>query len=129
MSRYLGILGFVVMVVGLQMAGEADACGCGYGWSPYGYQWVYSPSYAYSQDDVPYYVANPPFHYGWSILRPLQRPQYTCDTSSSQPAASPAPPSPPLRLVNPYVTGKVSAAPATTQLTVAPLRIKNPFVQ
>jgi len=134
MFRFLGILSLLATVA--VVAAPSDASACGYGWwpspGPFCYQWVYTPYYAYSQEDVPYYVAHPPVHYGWSILRPVERCGFEDVRQKYLFEKAPLPPSPPLRLVNPYLSGTAKSvaetASVTSQAKAGPLRLKNPFV-
>jgi hypothetical protein len=94
-----------------------------------GYYGYYS---GYTLESVPYFVANPPVYYGYSMLVP-RGPGFTT-VNYGDPAASQAQHVEPLMVINPYykkggADAPVSPKPAAPKATgTQPLTIPNPYV-
>ena len=97
--------------------GGTGGYGQGYG---YGYPgWGYSPfAYGYELEGVPYFAQFPPVYYGYEDNMPVVKPSIRSswvNSESPQPvtesSVSVSPPSPPLRIVNPYYVEEKAGRP------------------
>ncbi len=97
--------------------------GCCYG----GYFGYGIPGSIYVWEQIPYFAMNPPVYYSYPVPRPYGYSPFAYPPGTMTPEVTP-PAAEPKAMLNPFVPGPTEAQPTTDKTALAPLRIKNPFV-